>query len=128
MPAYGKGQAIWSVAPGTDQQIVSAETLGANVFSERVCLQDRWSGPRPCVLTFTYSIKPSAVKYDIYGAMIDNPPSTTSWIKIGSTTNVNGDQVTIPRDVAAGNQFRFVCVQEVTTPDNSGLSTVTVSQ
>lgn len=36
--------------------------------------------------------------------------------------------ITWTKDVASSDQFGFACMQEVTTPDNSGLSTASVSQ
>lgn len=112
----GQAQQRYSLAPQGDAPLLSAEQLGTNVFSEPVAIQDSPARvPTPVVLTFSYVSLPSSLQYDIYVAMIDGSP-LTNYTKIGSTTNVNGDQVTLQRDVASGNMFRFVCVREVVSP------------
>lgn len=100
----------------TNPPIVNAEQLGVGNFSQRVNIADKdGSLPRPVLVTFTYATPPALVQYDIYVAWDDGNPPTT-WTKVGSTTNVNGDQVTIQRAVASGPQFRFLCVKEVISP------------
>jgi hypothetical protein len=122
------------VCPG-DQgfPILSVETLGAGIFSQRVAILDRAHSLRPVLVSFFYSdsggvnvVVPGAVQYDIYGAMEDLLPG--HYTKIGSTTNTAGDQVTIQRSAAGGPQFRFILVKEVITPTNAALATVKVFQ
>ena len=96
--------------------IVNAEQLGAGNFSQRVNIADKdGSLPRPVTVTFSYASAPASVQYDIYVAWDDGTPPAT-WTKVGSTTNVNGDQVTIQRSGTGGNNFRFLCVKEVVSP------------
>jgi hypothetical protein len=73
------------------------------------------SMPRPVTVTFGYVSVPSSVQYDIYVGWDDTAP-LTSYTKVGSTTNVNGDQVTMQRSVAGGANFRFICAREVVSP------------
>lgn len=117
MPLYNNTYPPNSVAPGEQATIVSAEQLGAgSPFSQRVAIQDVYGfQDRPVLVTFTYASVPSSVQYDIFGAWDDTSP-LTSYTKLGSTTNVNGDQVTISRAAAGGNAFRFLCVREVISP------------
>lgn len=119
-PAYSNTYPPYSIAPGEEtagvSNLVNAEQLGAGVYSQRVAIVDAYGlPPRPVVLTFTYASVPGSVEYDIYVAMDDTSPAA-SYTKVGSTTNVNGDQVTLQRNAAGGNQFRFICVLEVTSP------------
>jgi hypothetical protein len=96
--------------------IVNAEQLGAGNFSQRINIADKdGSMPRPVTVTFLYASVPASVQYDIYVAWDDGLPPTT-WTKVGTTTNVNGDQVTIQRAAAGGPNFRFICVREVVSP------------
>lgn len=120
MSVYNNTNPPYSVAPGEQTAGVSnpvnAEQLGTNNFSQRVALADVYGfQPRPITLTFTYASAPASVQYDIYAAWDDTAP-LTSYTKIGSTTNVSGDQVTIQRAAAGGPNFRFICVREVISP------------
>lgn len=125
-PAYENTQPPYSVGWGQSQAIVNAEQLGTNVFSERVAIADKAPGYiRPILVTFTYATVPTAVQYDIYAAWDDTGP-TISYTKIGSTTNTAGDQVTINRNAAGGNAFRFLLVREVISPGVN--ATVKVNQ
>jgi uncharacterized protein YcfL len=116
MPPYSNAVPPSSVYEGDQSIIVNAEQLGANVFSQRVAIADKdGSQPRPVTVTFTYASAPSSVQYDIYVGWDDTAP-LTSYTKVGSTTNVNGDQVTLQRTAAGGANFRFLCVREVASP------------
>lgn len=121
MPVYNNTFPPYSVAPGEQtsgaSNPVNAEQLGAgSPFSQRVAIADAYGlPPRPVTITFTYASAPASVQYDIFAAWDDTAP-LTSYTKIGSTTNVLGDQVTIQRAAAGGNQFRFLCVREVISP------------
>ncbi len=116
MPPYSNAVPPSSVYEGDQSIIVSAEQLGTNAFSQRAAIADKdGSLPRPVTVTFTYASAPSSVQYDIYVAWDDTAP-LTSYTKVGSTTNVNGDQVTLQRTAAGGANFRFVCVREVVSP------------
>ncbi len=116
MPAYSNVYPPSGVYEGDQSLIVNAEQLGTSVFSQRVAIADKdGSLPRPVTVTFTYASAPSSVEYDIYVAWDDTAP-LTSYTKVGSTTNVNGDQVTLQRTAAGGANFRFLCVREVVSP------------
>jgi len=116
MPPYSNAVPPSSVYEGDQSVIVNAEQLGTNVFSQRVAIADKdGSQPRPVTVTFTYASAPSSVQYDIYVAWDDTAP-LTSYTKVGSTTNVNGDQVTLQRTAPGAANFRFVCVREVVSP------------
>jgi hypothetical protein len=116
MPVYNNTYPPTSVAFGEQATIVNAEQLGAGNFSQRVAIADKGTGvQRAVLLTFTYATQPAAVEYDIFVAWDDTAP-TTSYTNVGKTTNVKGDQVTINRAAAGGNDFRFVLVQEVVSP------------
>jgi hypothetical protein len=116
MPAYTNTVPPSSVYEGDQSTVVNAEQLGTNVFSSRVAIADKdGSMPRPVTVTFSYATVPSSVEYDIYVGWDDIAP-LTSYTKVGSTTNVNGDQVTMQRNVAGGANFRFLCVREVVSP------------
>ena len=116
MPPYSNAVPPLSVYEGDQSVVVNAEQLGTNVFSQRVAVGDKdGSQPRPVTVTFTYASAPSSVQYDIYVAWDDTAP-LTSYTKVGSTTNVNGDQVTLQRTAAGGANFRFLCVREVVSP------------
>ena len=116
MPAYDNTYPPTSVAFGEQATIVNAEQLGLGKFSQRVAIADKGMGvQRAILLTFTYATVPASVEYDIFVAWDDTSP-TTSYTNIGKTTNVNGDQVTINRAAAGGNDFRFVLVKEVISP------------
>ncbi len=127
MPLYNNAFPPYSVAPGEEtsgasnllnaEQLQNAPGFGANTnFSQRVAITDPYGlPPRPIVLNFTYGSTPASVQYDIYAAWDDTAP-LTSYTKIDSTNNVAGDQVTIQRGAAGGNQFRFLCVREVISP------------
>ena len=116
MPPYSNAVPPSSVYEGDQSIIVNAEQLGTNAFSQRAAIADKdGSLPRPVTVTFTYASAPSSVQYDIYVAWDDTAP-LTSYTKVGSTTNVNGDQVTLQRTAAGGANFRFVCVREVVSP------------
>jgi hypothetical protein len=121
VPLYSNTNPPYSVAPGEQTSGVSnpvnAEQLGAgSPFSQRVAIADvHGFPPRPVTVTFTYASAPASVQYDIYVAWDDTSP-LTSYTKIGSTTSVTGDQVTIQRAAAGGQNFRFLCVREVISP------------
>lgn len=116
MPVYNGTFPPSAIYQGDQSVIVNAEQLGTGNFSQRAAIADKdGSLPRPVTVTFTYASAPVAVQYDIYAAWDDGTPPAT-WTKVGSTTNVNGDQVTLQRAVAGGNNFRFICVKEVTSP------------
>lgn len=124
MPAYSNTFPPYSVAPGEQTSSGSnlvdpadgTATLGAGNFSQRVAIQDVFGAqPRPVTITFTYASAPASVQYDIYAAWDDTAP-LVSYTKVGTTNNVNGDQVTIQRTDAGGPNFRFLCVKEVTSP------------
>ena len=115
-----------SIAPGDAVVLVNAEQLGAGNFSQQANIQDVYGlPPRPVVLTFKYASAPGSVQYDIYVSMGDDS-STATYTKVGSTTNVNGDQVTLQRTAASGNMFNFVMVKEVISPGVN--ATVTARQ
>lgn len=121
MPLYSNTNPPYSVAPGEQtsgvSNLVNNEQLGAgSPFSQRVAIADvHGFPPRPVTVTFTYASAPASVEYDIFGAWDDTAP-LISYTKIGSTTNVSGDQVTIQRAAAGGPNFRFLCVREVISP------------
>jgi hypothetical protein len=116
MPPYNNAVPPSSVHEGDSSVIVSGEQLGTNVFSLEVAIADKdGSLPRPVTVTFSYASTPTSVQYDIYVAWDDTAP-LTSYTKVGSTTNVNGDQVTLQRNAAGGANFRFLCVREVISP------------
>lgn len=114
MPLYNNSTPPYSVAQGEKQNIVAAETLGVGNRSQRVAIADKGSGSlRPVTLAFAYAGTPASVQYDIYAAWDDTP---LAYGKVGTTNNVNGDQVTIQRAAAGGPNFKFILVQEVLTP------------
>ena len=116
MPSYSNTYPPTSIYEGDQAVIVNVEQLGTNVFSQRVAIADKdGSQPRPVTVTFTYAGTPASVQYDIYVGWDDTAP-LTSYTKVGSSTNVNGDQVTLQRTAAAGPNFRFLCVREVISP------------
>jgi hypothetical protein len=116
MPPYNNTVPPSSVCEGDSSAIVNAEQLGTNVFSLQVAIADKdGSLPRPVTVTFDYASAPSSVQYDIYVGWDDTAP-LTSYTKVGTTTNVNGDQVTLQRNAAGGANFRFLCVREVISP------------
>jgi hypothetical protein len=116
MPPYSNAVPPSSVHEGDQSVIVNAEQLSTNVFSQRVAIADKdGSQPRPVTATFTYASAPSSVQYDIYVGWDDTAP-LISYTKVGSTTNVNGDEVTLQRTAAGGANFRFLCVREVVSP------------
>lgn len=126
MPKYNNTYPPSSVGFGDNVTIVSAEQLGAGIYSQRAAIADRSGSQfKPICVSFSYATVPSSVQYDIYIAMFDTGP-TISYTKVGSTTNVNGDQVTLNRAAAGGNDFRFLCVLEVISPGVN--ATVVVSQ
>jgi hypothetical protein len=114
MPAYSNANPPFSVERGSQQAIVNAEVLGAGNFSSRVAIADKDTDSLvPVTVTFTYASTPAAVQYDIYVAWDD---ALATYTKVGTTNNVNGDQVTIQRVGAGGINFRFLCVKEVVSP------------
>jgi hypothetical protein len=46
----------------------------------------------------------------------DDTAPLTSYSKVGSSTGVTGDQVTLQRTAAGGANFRFLCLREVISP------------
>lgn len=124
MPIYNNTFPPYSVAPGEEGVLLNNETIGAGNFSQRVAIADPYGlPPRPVVMAFSYAAAPATVQYDIYVAQDDGTP-ILNYTKVGSTTNVNGDQVTLQRGAAGGAQFLFICVREVITPNQ--LATVEV--
>lgn len=116
MPSYSNTYPPTSVFQGDQAVVVNAGQLGTNVFSQRVAIGDKdGSRPRPVTVTLTYATTPASVQYDIYVGWDDTAP-LTSYTKVGSSTNVNGDQVTLQRAAAGGANFRFLCVREVISP------------
>jgi hypothetical protein len=116
MPLYNNTNPPTSVAFGEQATIVNAEQLGAGNFSQRVAIADKGMGvARPVLLTFTYATVPASVEYDVFVGWDDTGP-LVSYTNVGKTTNVNGDQITLNRAAAGGNDFRFVCVKEVVSP------------
>jgi hypothetical protein len=116
MPKYDNTYPPQSVAFGEQATIVNAEQLGAGNFSQRAAIADKGMGvQRAILLTFTYATVPASVEYDIFVGWDDTSP-LTSYTNVGKTTNVNGDQITINRAAAGGNDFRFVLVKEVVSP------------
>jgi len=125
MPVYNNAFPPYSVAPGEEGVLLNNETIGAGNFSQRVAIADPYGlPPRPVVVSFSYATPPAAVQYDIYVAQDDGSP-LLNYTKIGSSTNPLGDQVTLQRGAAGGNQFIFICVREVITPGT--LATVEIS-
>jgi hypothetical protein len=115
MPAYETVQPPLAVWPGGDVTIVKTEQLGTGKVSERCTIsQDSSKQLRPVTVTFTYASVPASVQYDIYVAWDDIFPG--SYTKVGSTNNVNGDQVTLQRLAAGAVNFRFLLVVEVISP------------
>jgi hypothetical protein len=116
MPLYNTQVPPSCVNPGDDTVIVNNEQLGANNFSQQVNCPGA-GGDAPygftsnVALVFTYASAPAAVEYDIYVAMHD---VAAEYVKVGQTTNVNGDLVTIA--AITSQKFRFVRVKEVTSP------------
>lgn len=119
-------------ASGESTQLVTAAdgtgTLGTGNYSRVVNITDYIAGfPRPVLIGFNYASVPSSTEYDIYVSQTNTDPrvSPSTWTNIGKTTNTAGDQVTLQRGAAGGNQFNFLCVKEVTSP--GVLTSVTVS-
>ena len=100
-----------------DVTIVNAEQLGAGNFSQRAAITPvADTTPGPVTLTFSYATVPASVEYDIYVAWDDSLGIAGYTYTNVKTTNVNGDQVTIQRNVAGGLNFRLILVKEVTSP------------
>ena len=116
MPKYENTYPPYAVWAGDGYRIVNAEQLGTGIYSERVAIcRKPESQVKPIVLDFAYATKPASVQYDIYVAVRDDL-GIPGYTKVGSTTNVNGDQVTLNPAAASGNLFRFICVLEVISP------------
>src|SRR5256885_16193263 len=113
MPTYAatSGPPPFSVSPGDIQAIVSAEQLGAGATSARVAMAPPYGLPTPVSVTFSYASVPAAVSYDI---QVANEDVDANYIKVGNTTNVNGDRVDI-NTVTGGLKFKFLRVKEVTS-------------
>ena len=112
MPLYGTFAVPAAVWPGDIATIVNAEQLGANGVSERIAIGRMAGFAQPVSVSFAYASTPAAVAYDIQVANEDIP---ASYIKIGSTNNVNGDRVDI-NTLAGGLNFNFIRVVERTSP------------
>lgn len=99
-----------------DVTIVNAEQLGVGQNSNRAAIQPvADTVPGPVTVTFAYASPPASVQYDIYVGW-DDTLGFNGYTKVGSSTNVNGDQVTIQRSVTSGNNFRLILVKEVISP------------
>ena len=126
MPLYNNTYPPYSIGQGEGSPLVKAEQLGAGNFSSRVAISSRGgSQARPIVVYFIYATQPASVQYDIYVAVVDDT-GIAGYTKVGSTTNVSGDQVTLNMAAAGGNSFRFLCVKEVISPGVN--ATVTAHQ
>jgi len=116
MPLYNNTFPPSAVGRGMDVTIVNAEQLGAGNNSQRAAITPvADTSPGPVTVTFAYATTPASVQYDIYVAW-DDTLGFSGYTKIGSTTNVSGDQVTIQRGAAGGNNFRLLLVKEVISP------------
>jgi hypothetical protein len=105
-----------SVGRGMDVVIVNNEQLGVGNNSQRAAITPiPGAPPCPVTVTFAYATVPASVQYDIYVAW-DDSLGFAGYTKIGTTNNVNGDQVTIQRAVAGGLNFRLLLVKEVIPP------------
>lgn len=132
MPAFNLNQSLYAVSEGDSVNIVNNEQLGTGVYSQPVAIADKSPGvQRAITLVFSYGgaplSQPSSVEYDLYVGFSNTLPPT-QWTKVGSTTNVAGDQVTLNRNAAGGNGFRFICVLEKVSPGANNLATVSVNQ
>ena len=124
MPGYSNAFPPTSIAPGDQATIVNNETLGAGKASQRVAIQDRDGGAlRPVLVTITFPTPPASTSYDVQVAWNDNDAEYT---KVANSTIVAGDQITLNREAAGGNHFRFVRVVEQTTPSTN--ATIRVQQ
>ena len=103
-----------------DVTIVNNEQLGAGNNSQRAAMAAGRRSPEPVTVTFAYASAPASVQYDIYVAW-DDSLGFAGYTKVGSTTNVNGDQVTIQRSAAGGPNFRLLLVKEVISPGVNAL-------
>jgi len=109
----GTGDSVQLVSPG------DGNGIGADNFSQPVNVTDYMRDTaRPIVLNFFYESAPGSVSYEIYVAQFNTDPTAnpSQWTKVATTTNTAGDQVTLQRAGAGAQQFRFVCVKEVTSP------------
>jgi hypothetical protein len=113
MPKYNTVSPPFAVFPGDIQAIVSAETLGTNQTSQQVAIARPYGHPSPLSITFAYAAAPASVSYDIQAA---NEDVDALYIKIGNTTNVNGDRVDIS---GVALNFKFLRVKEITTPSQN---------
>ncbi|SRR6266404_2657998 len=124
MPAYNNSFPPSAVTRGIDVVIVNAEQLGAGKQSQRAAVaQPTSQNPGPITLTFSYATVPAAVQYDIYVAW-DDSLGFAGYTKVGTTNNVAGDQVTIQRGAAGGQNFRLILVSEVISPGVNAIVTV----
>src|SRR5882724_3266676 len=116
MPLYSSSFPPSACVRGMDVTIVNAEQLGAGNNSQRAAIaQPTADIAGPVTVTFSYATVPASVQYDIYVAW-DDTLGFNGYTKVGSTTNVNGDQVTIQRGAAGGQNFRLLLVKEVISP------------
>jgi hypothetical protein len=112
MPAYNAQSPPKAVYPGDEETIVNAEQLGANNASQQVAIPIRDVVQGPVSVTFSYASPPAAVSYDV---QVANDDAAANYLKIGNTTNVNGDRIDI-NTLAGGFRFRFLRVVERTSP------------
>jgi hypothetical protein len=121
MPLYNSTFPPYAVQRGIDVTIVNNEQLGVGNFSQRCAIAEPTArSPEAVTLTFSYASKPAAVEYDIWVGW-DDTLGVLGYTNVGKTTNVNGDQVTIQRGAAGGQNFRLVLVQEVISPGVNAL-------
>lgn len=112
MPAYNTVSPPYSASDGDIAILVNNEQLGAGKTSQQVAISQPYGLPHPVSLTFSYAGVPAAVSYDI---QVANEDVDSAYIKVGNTTNVNGDRVDI-NTMSGGLKFKFVRVKEVTPP------------
>jgi len=112
MPLYGSLTLATELFPGDLGTIVNAEQLGTGGKSERVAFGRPSGFLQPVSVTFSYATVPAAVSYDI---QVANEDVDALYIKIGNTTNVNGDRVDI-NTLTGGLNFNFLRVKEITSP------------
>lgn len=117
MPIYNAQIPINSVAQGEQATILNAELPDAALKSksQQVAICDAYGmPPRPIVVTFTYATVPASTSFKVQCAWDDIDTSYAD-VANATTTNVNGDQITIQRGANAPN-FRFLRVVCLTAP------------
>jgi hypothetical protein len=126
MPLYSSSFPPYAVTRGIDVTIVNNEQLGAGNNSQRAAIAEPTGrSPEAVTVTFAYASVPASVQYDIYAAW-DDTLGFAGYTKVGTTNNVNGDQVTLQRGVAGGNNFRLILVKEVISPGVNALVQVRI--